>query len=398
METVASVENMEDVATAFGASLEGSSSTMQETQTSLDRLVEDAEAAVAAAERACEDACESVAGLQKEVESLEGDVSEADGGDEGNAAAEELANVQEQLAEARDRLASCEACREKAVETARKAEDLRDQYFKACRVSLMRMEALAEDCTARVRHAREALERYIGEHPESAAAAFAKWARWTPSPSEIVTPQALANRLRLSGGLLREAIAYEAERDSAFRAKLENYGQQYREAKTLSEKKAILRQLHINGSGELAERIVKSAFRPLGDVSTQNRVFFNDGRYTKIDLVVHNLRSPVLLGRGERSYAPKNGTLALEVKAGKASYLEAQADHLVFQAGGHCGADASATICTADIHDLFEEKERGLRERLRAAGSPLLGMLPRKNEIDRKLDEAVAYGIGKERP
>ena len=70
----------------------------------------------------------------------------------------------------------------------------------------------------------------------------------------------------------------------------------------------------------------------------------------------------------------------------------------MFQAGGHRAANASATICTADIHDLPETEERELRDRLRTAGSPMLGMLPRKRDIDRALYEAIVYGIGKGHP
>ena len=190
-------------------------------------------------------------------------------------------------------------------------------------------------------------------------------------------------------------VAYESERDPRFRERIEDYGRRYAATQSLDERKAILRQAHINASGELSERIVSAAFRPLGDVSTQGRTVFEDGRYTKTDLTVRNLRAPVLLGRGDRAFAPKGGSLALEVKAGQAPYLRQQADHLVFQAGGHRAANASATICTADIHDLPADDERELRDRVRVAGSPLIGMLPRKRDIDRAIDEAIAYGIGK---
>jgi hypothetical protein len=64
----------------------------------------------------------------------------------------------------------------------------------------------------------------------------------------------------------------------------------------------------------------------------------------------------------------------------------------VFQAGGHQKAHASATICTADIHDLTEDEERELREAVRNAGSPIIGMLPRKDEIDQALFDAIVHG------
>ena len=260
----------------------------------------------------------------------------------------------------------------------------------------MRMQTLGEACAARVRHASETLEKYIAEHPGSAAATFADWIRWMPSTSAPIRPDTLAARIKNVN--LREMLAYEAGRDPRFRAKIEDYGRRWVAAPTLTQKASVLRQARINGSGELAERVVAAVFRPIGDVSTQPRTVFDDGRYTKTDLVVSNLRVPVIFGRGDRAFAPKGGSLALEVKAGQASYLRSQGDHLVFQAGGHRSANASATVCTADIHDLPEAHERELRDRLRTAGSPMLGMLPRKRAIDRALYEAIVYGIGKERP
>jgi hypothetical protein len=49
-------------------------------------------------------------------------------------------------------------------------------------------------------------------------------------------------------------------------------------------------------------------------------------------------------------------------------------------------------ICTRDIHDLSPEKENELREKLRKAGSPMIGMLPRKDELD---DGCIRFVKGK---
>ena len=81
--------------------------------------------------------------------------------------------------------------------------------------------------------------------------------------------------------------------------------------------------------------------------------------------------------------APVGGSIAIEVKCGRASYLYSQKDHMVFQSGGHQEASASMTICSRDIKDLTPEQEEELREALRSAGSPLIGMLPTKDEIDK---------------
>lgn len=53
-----------------------------------------------------------------------------------------------------------------------------------------------------------------------------------------------------------------------------------------------------------------------------------------------------------------------------------------FPTEGHKQADAQCTLCSRDIHDLPPEKEKELRDTLRDAGSPMVGMLPSKNEID----------------
>ena len=397
METIASIENMDDVASSLASGYEDAADAARETEMELGQLQDSAAAALCEAEQAVEEARAEVVRLETLVDSLEAEVASHDDEDEGNdSCRDELMSAMAALDDANEVLRGCEARRERAAETARKVTERQEKFLSASRASLMRMQTLGEACVARVRHARETLEKYIAEHPGSTTATFADWIRWTPSTSAPVRPDALAARIKNVN--LRETLAYEAGRDSRFRTKIEDYGRRWAAAPTLAQKAHILRQARINGSGELAERVVAAAFRPLGDVSTQARTVFDDGRYTKTDLVVRNLRVPVILGRGDRAFAPKGGSLALEVKAGRASYLRSQGDHLVFQAGGHRAANASATICTVDIHDLPEAEERELRDRLRTAGSPMLGVLPRKRDIDRALYEAIVYGIGKGRP
>ena len=394
METIASIENMDDVASSLAAGSECATDAVRETEVKLEHLVGSAEAALVGAEQALEEARMDVVRLESQVASLEAEASRRDDDDDGDFSGDELESALEELAAANEVLCGCEERREKAAETARRAGELRERFFTASRASMMRMQVFGEDCANRVRHASDILERYIAEHPGSEVAAFAAWVRWTPSSP--VKPDALAARIK--GMNLRKMLAHEAERDPRFRAKIEEYGRRWAAAPTMAQKVGVLRQARINGSGERAERVVAAAFRPLGDVSTQNRTVFDSGRYTKTDLVVRNLRVPVILGRGERAFAPKGGSIALEVKAGRPSYLRSQGDHLVFQAGGHQAANASATICTADIRDMPEADARELRERLRAAGSPMLGMLPSKRDIDRALYEAIVYGVGKGRP
>jgi len=145
-----------------------------------------------------------------------------------------------------------------------------------------------------------------------------------------------------------------------------------------------------NLSGHFSEKIVEQALGPLGhNTDTQSRTTFEDGRFTKTDLIIKDMKVPVILGRGEGMGAPAGGSIAIEVKCGRASYLYSQKEHMVFQSGGHQRANASMTICSRDIKELTPEQEEELREALRNAGSPLIGMLPTKDEIDKVCWEMV---------
>ena len=391
--SVASIDNLDDLATSLRLCCQGTQEVVQDTVGALERLSDSSASALAAALQALELAQQEVARLESRIDSLETQLTFNGLRDQADAASEHSA-AGDELQDAKEWLAKCEERCEKVAEISRKVEILRGRFIDRSRTSMARLTEFQEECVARLNRACSALESYIADKPDSSTAAFYRWIRWSPAEGELVSPAMLAERLRLSPEQLREIVAYESERDPRFRAKIEEYGRRYAATRSLDERKAILRQARINGSGEISERIVAAAFRPLGDVSTQGRTHFDDGRYTKTDLTVNNLCAPVLLGKGDRAFAPKGGSLALEVKAGQYAYLQQQADHLVFQAGGHRTADASATICTADIHDLPKDEERSLRDRVRTAGSPMIGMLPRKHDIDHAIFEAIAYGFG----
>ena len=61
----------------------------------------------------------------------------------------------------------------------------------------------------------------------------------------------------------------------------------------------------------------------------------------------------------------------------------------MFQAGGHRAADASITVCTRDIKDLSPDEQKEIRRKLREAGSPLIGMLPKKDDLDEACKEVL---------
>jgi len=352
---------------------------MAEAQQSL----ESAENALSAAESALS-ACEAQPpdedGYGPNCSSEEGAVAEAQAGIESSQVAlEEAAAALEKATENRQRM-------EQRVERARQALVMAEKIFeKAQRECTSRMQEVSKSINigkARLTAAHRALEAYLATNPPTAR--FYEWLHWHPAQGKPITPDVIRNRMNLSREQQRLFQEYLYERDAAYRKMVEKYRADWTVAKGDVERNIVNRNARIRLSGECAEQLARYALAPLGGrIETQSRTFVgDDGRYTKTDLIVKDLRVPIILGRGEGVAAPVGGSLAVEVKCGKADYLYAQKDHMVFQAEGHKQADAHCTLCSRDIHDLPPEKEKELREELHEAGSPLIGMMPRKNEID----------------
>jgi hypothetical protein len=270
------------------------------------------------------------------------------------------------------------------------AEQLVEQMQLECNARLAAVDQAIEIGAARVQAAQQALHAYLATNPP--AAQFHAWLTWNPAlHGAPVTPDTLCERMNLSSEHRRMLQQYLYERNSAYRTQVDKYRTQWAAAKGDAERNIVARRARIHLSGEFGEQIARHALAPLGGrIDTQGRTFVGDnGRYTKTDLLVSDLRVPVILGRGEGMAAPAGGSMAFEVKCGKAEYLYAQMDHMVFQAEGHKQADAQCTLCSRDIHDLSPEKEQALRDALRAAGSPMVGMLPKKNDIDQSCLEFI---------
>ena len=262
------------------------------------------------------------------------------------------------------------------------AEQAFEQAQQECASRMHEVCDLIDTGKARLTAARRALEAYLATNPP--AAQFHEWLHWRPEHGKLMTPDVIRNRMNLSSEQQHLLQEYLYDRIPAYRNRVDKYRGEWAAAKGDVERNIVNRKARIHLSGEYAEQIARHALAPLGGkVETQGRTFVGDGgRYTKTDLIVTDLRVPVILGRGESMGAPAGGSMAFEVKCGKADYLYSQKDHMVFQAEGHKQADAHCTLCSRDIHELLPEKERELREALRAAGSPLVGMLPAKNDID----------------
>lgn len=263
------------------------------------------------------------------------------------------------------------------------AEYALEQAQQECATRLATVDQTIAIGTARLNSAQRALDAYLATNPP--AAQFHAWLKWNPAQNgRPVTPDTLRDRMNLSSEQRRLFQEYLYDRNPAYRKQVDKYRKQWATANGDAERNIVARRARIHLSGEFGEQMARYALAPLGGrIETQGRTFVGDnGRYTKTDLLITDLRVPVILGRGEGMGAPVGGSMAFEVKCGKAEYLYSQKDHMVFQAEGHKQADAQCTLCSRDIHDLPPEKEKELRDALRDAGSPMVGMLPSKNEID----------------
>lgn len=232
----------------------------------------------------------------------------------------------------------------------------------------------------RLSMAKSDLEKYVTRISPSVKSEVESWEDWKPEKNEPVAPKQLHDRLNVDKGILQAILAYLYATDENFRNNVNSYRKQ---GAVPAYRAEVDKKVKKNMAGRLCEEIVIRAFEPMGEcVDTQGRTYLDDGSYTKTDLIVKNLKVPVILGRGEGMGAREGSDLAVEVKSGKANYLYAQKEHMKKQALGHKSSALSCTVCTRDIKNLSPEKEEELRVAMIEAGSPLLGMLPTKDEID----------------
>ena len=258
---------------------------------------------------------------------------------------------------------------------------LMEKVKEECSKHLFSTSSYLEAGINRLENAKAALNSYLNTQPIYTE--FYNWLKWSPSSKTLITPKELRSRLNLSVEKMQYYFEYLLDRDPEFQKKIEDYRRQLKSTNGTAERHAIQLKIRRNLSGYCSEKIVEQALSPLGNkIDTQVRTTFKDGRFTKTDLIVNNLKVPIILGRGEGMSAPIGGSIAIEVKCGQASYLYSQKDHMVFQSRGHQKANASITICSRDIKDLNSEKEKEVRTHLRNANSPIISMLPQKNEID----------------
>lgn len=232
---------------------------------------------------------------------------------------------------------------------------------------------------ARLNMAYQDLTRYISKIAPDVRNNLEKWFNEKPEKNVPVRPNEIRDKLDVDDNVVDAILEYLYSTDLGFRANVDGYCNEMKFGDTNSAELKIKKQM----VGRLCEEIVIRAFKPIStEISTQARESLPDGRYTKVDLIVYGLTNPLVLGRGEGMGAREGGSLAVEVKSGHSAYLYQQLSHMQDQAFGHQSCDASCVICTRDIRDLSPEKENELRDKLREAGSPMIGMLPRKDDLD----------------
>lgn len=266
----------------------------------------------------------------------------------------------------------------KCVNLAQERVDSLQMKFEGGKRSI---EVITDQGCARLNLAYHDLIQYISRIAPEAREGLDKWFNEKPEKNTPVRPNEIRDKLDVNEPIVDAILEYLYATDVGFRANVDGYCNEMRAGDQAVAELKIRKQM----VGRLCEEIVIRAFQPISTkISTQARESLPDGRYTKVDMIVYGLTNPLILGRGERMGAREGGSLGVEVKSGHSSYLYQQLSHLQDQAYGHKGCDASCVICTRDIHDLSTDKENELREKLREAGSPMIGMLPRKDDLDNR--------------
>lgn len=235
---------------------------------------------------------------------------------------------------------------------------------------------------SRLQNAYKDLDKYLSRISPKVLVELEKWEKWEPQKNKLTNPEDIKNRLNVNSNIIRSILEYIYATDLKFRESIDVLRIEFKNFIDVSH---IETKIKKNIVGRLCEEIVIRAFMPIGEqVKTQERFYLEDGSYTKTDMILYGLKCPLVLGRGERMGAREGGNLGIEVKSGNKEYIYSQMEHMEKQAKGHKLCDISCTICTRDIKDLSSQRELELRNRMKEAGSPILGMLPRKSQLDQE--------------
>ncbi len=232
----------------------------------------------------------------------------------------------------------------------------------------------------RLQTAHADLEAYLARISPQARQNIRDYKNWEPKDKKPIEPEEIHDRLNPDETVVDGVLEYIYATDPRFRASIDRLCAQMESPENTV---AVEAKIKKNVVGRLCEELVIQAFQPMGErIEQQHVCYLDNGSFTKVDMILYGLKEPLILGRGEGMGGKKGGSLAIEVKSGKAEYIYSQTAHMETQAKGHKSCDVSCTVCTRDINDLSPEQKEEVKNCLKTAGSPILGMLPRKSELD----------------
>lgn len=303
------------------------------------------------------------------------------------AAAAEVASAAEELARATEEYEKAVQHRErleKRYEMAMKCVNIAQEMVDTLRTRFNYLNVRVKDNSMvginRLQAAYDDLSEYIARVTPEVRREISEFYSYEPEKNKPVSPKNVHDRLNATNGVLSAILEYLYCTDMSFHESIDRLCEQL---KVPGNTESVNLKVKKNVVGRLCEELVIRTFLPMGNrISTQDVYNLPDGSYTKVDMILYGLKEPLILGRGVGKGAVKGGSLAIEVKSGHKEYLYSQMEHLEKQAQGHKDCNASITVCTRDITNLPVEKQETLRAKLEEAGSPLLGMLPYKDDLD----------------
>jgi len=231
----------------------------------------------------------------------------------------------------------------------------------------------------------------------AAGAPVPKWFSWPAmAATAVVSPAQILQRFRVSPDELREITRHLCTNDARFREEIERRRSDYRAAAGKADRDAVYVQATKQCAGLWAEKFVEYALAPLAEKVRLQRYVGDPARAgrkgTVTDVVLEGLLRPVIFGRGAGAGVLANGTLAIEIKAGRKDYLFSELKHMQAQVAGHRGESASLCLLSRDLKDLSRARQRELRSGLRGSGSRVFAFLPRKEVIDQLCWEQICAG------
>lgn len=212
-----------------------------------------------------------------------------------------------------------------------------------------------------------------------ASEAFEVWAQYELQDTGKPVPfSELHDRFNASDDVRQGLLQHLYETDAKFRQQVDEI-----RAQAATDPEGAALRVRKGLAGRLGEEMVRYALQPYGtSCETQVHHDVADGGFTKTDFVLHGLKAPIILGRGKGMGATVGQDIAIEVKTGSEGYIAHEKEHILRQVEGHQPYDASWVICSRDIKDMTEGRQAQYREEIREAGSPVLGLLPEKAELD----------------